>query len=199
MGSETTNPTKMTTTRRSKPKIYIAGPYSHPDPEENTKQAMDVWHKIVDMGGAPFCPHLSHFLHTHNYREYESWLEQDMHWLDVCDAVYRMPGESKGADLEVQRADELLVPVLMDLHAVERFIANYPRPPIGFQSYSHFTVWLAGLLNGMRRYAKSQGHSTDSRNETLKTLYKEARQSVMWAEVQEGLKQRRSLDDLNEE
>ncbi|GAG05287.1 unnamed protein product, partial [marine sediment metagenome] len=34
-------------------------------------------------------------------------------WLEVCDCVLRLPGESAGADLEVERAKELGIPVYL--------------------------------------------------------------------------------------
>ena len=42
---------------------------------------------------------------------YERWLEYDMEWLTACDALVRLPGESKGADREVARAKELGIEV----------------------------------------------------------------------------------------
>jgi len=35
---------------------------------------------------------------------WEEWLEWDFAWLDQCDWVLRLDGESRGADMEVERA-----------------------------------------------------------------------------------------------
>lgn len=86
--------------------IFIAGPYSS-DPVGNTGRAMEVVHKLMDLGYAPFCPHLTHFLHLHRWRAYEEWLALDMVYLEKCDALLRLTGHSSGADKEVMRADEL--------------------------------------------------------------------------------------------
>lgn len=43
--------------------------------------------------------------------EIDFWYQYDFEWLEKCDAVYRLPGESVGADKEVERAKELGKPV----------------------------------------------------------------------------------------
>lgn len=45
------------------------------------------------------------------------WLGIDLAWVDVCDCLVRLPGESKGADMEVARAMERGVPVFFDLNS----------------------------------------------------------------------------------
>ena len=92
-------------------KVYIAGPYSKGNMATNVAKAMAAWHKLADLGFAPFCPHLTHFLDMQKERPYEEWLEQDLVWLKECNAVFRLPGESNGADLEVDEADRLGIPI----------------------------------------------------------------------------------------
>jgi len=53
----------------------------------------------------PFVPHLCvvwQMMSPHH--EYEYWLPMDLAWIDRCDAVLRLPGESKGADAEEEYA-----------------------------------------------------------------------------------------------
>lgn len=38
-------------------------------------------------------------------------MEQDLRWVMDCDVVLRMPGESSGADIEVEYAKSLGLPV----------------------------------------------------------------------------------------
>lgn len=92
-------------------KIFVSGPYTKGDVAINVKNAIDVSNKLIDIGFAPFCPHLTHFLHMHKPQAYEKWLEIDAVFLKTCDAVLRIPGESNGADLEVKLALELSIPV----------------------------------------------------------------------------------------
>ena len=82
-------------------RVYIAGPYTLGHMGENVSRAMHIWHALFDAGYSPFVPHLSHFLHLLRPRSYESWLDYDMDWLAVCDALLRLGGESDGADREV--------------------------------------------------------------------------------------------------
>lgn len=88
-------------------KVYVAGPYTKGDVAVNVKNAMDVANDLIEIGCAPFIPHLFHFQHIAYPHEYDTWLKIDMEWLRQCDIVLRLPGESKGADLEVERARQL--------------------------------------------------------------------------------------------
>lgn len=45
-------------------KVYIAGPYTKPDPCINTHNAIMVGEQVWSAGMVPFVPHLTHFWHT---------------------------------------------------------------------------------------------------------------------------------------
>lgn len=92
-------------------RVYIAGPYTRPDPCINTHSAIMVAERVWAAGMIPFVPHLTHFWHTVKPHPYQDWLSYDMEWLRVCDAVLRIPGESSGADEEVAEAVRLGIPV----------------------------------------------------------------------------------------
>jgi hypothetical protein len=92
-------------------RVYIAGPYTAPDPAVNVRKAMEAAMQCIDDGLAPFVPHLSHFLHMHAPRDYETWMTLDFAWLEACDAVWRLPGPSAGADREVTLAQTYGIPV----------------------------------------------------------------------------------------
>ena len=106
--------------------IYIAGPYTSGDVVANVVNAMEAWHMLVDLGAFPMCPHLSHFLHLHRQRSYETWMAQDLKWLERCDALFRLPGASVGADREETRARELGLPVYYSLREVADALAEVP-------------------------------------------------------------------------
>ena len=112
----------------NKPFVYISGPYSS-DPENNTKKAIEIWHKIFEYGGNPICPHLSHYLHTHrDHLSYGQWLEYDFALLEVCDLLYRFEGESPGGDKEVEHAEWLGIPVTYTLGDTAEMIGKWvPR------------------------------------------------------------------------
>jgi len=91
-------------------KVYIAGPYSS-DPENNTEQAIFYGDWIASLGHIVFIPHLTHFWNKQSPHVYEFWMRQDREWLKLCDCVFRMEGESLGADEEVALAESLNIPV----------------------------------------------------------------------------------------
>ena len=104
------------------PRGYVAGPYSNGDPQANTDRAIDVGDAITDMGADPFIPHLSHYRHIRRPRQYEHWIEEDLRWLAMCHALYRMEGASRGADGEVAEAQRLGIPVFYEMDELKRWI-----------------------------------------------------------------------------
>ena len=95
-------------------RIYIAGPYTAADErglENNTYAAIDAAIAVFRKGHIPYVPHLTHYVdvrakQTATPMTWQDYLRWDMPWLELCDAVlYLAP--SKGADLEVKRAQEL--------------------------------------------------------------------------------------------
>lgn len=94
-----------------KKRIYIAGPYTKPDPEMNTAEAIFMGDWVRSLGFSVYIPHLTHYWEKQIHHEFEFWMEHDLEWLDVCDAVLRLPGESAGADREVAYAKEHGKPV----------------------------------------------------------------------------------------
>lgn len=119
-------------------KVYIAGPLSKGNPFVNVRAAVDCWWRLMATGKlAPFCPHLSALLEMVGPSEgrrdlkHEAWIEYDLHWLECCDAVLRLPGPSEGADKEVIYARGAGIPVYTDedemlksLERGERFCAK---------------------------------------------------------------------------
>ena len=96
-------------------RVYIAMPYGDYNTLEqrqyNTEKAMAVWHTLADAGFAPFCPHLSHFLHEFRNRPRERWLAQSISWVSVCDCVLALGEESEGVRMEINLALSLNKPV----------------------------------------------------------------------------------------
>lgn len=98
-----------------KKRIYIAGPYTQGDVVLNVRNAIMCGNNLRALGFTPFIPHLSHFWHMLiPHTDIHYWYEYDLEWLDVCNAVFRLPGESVGADREVAYAKEHGIPVFYD-------------------------------------------------------------------------------------
>jgi hypothetical protein len=111
-------------------KVYIAGPYTLGDPEQNVFNAMRAANEIMNLGLAPFLPHLWHYQHLHFSRPYQDWLELDLIWLRQCDAVLRLPGESHGAEREVELATLIHIPVFK---SIEELAKHYKRVSTAYE------------------------------------------------------------------
>lgn len=95
-----------------RPLIYLAGPYTEPDPVANTHQMIRIADVLLDAGFIPFIPHLTLAWHLVSPKRYETWLDYDRELLARCDAVLRVPGYSIGATQECTLAAELGIPVI---------------------------------------------------------------------------------------
>jgi hypothetical protein len=104
-------------------KIYVSGPYTHGDKLVNVNAAIDMADQLVSNGYIPFVPHLTHFWDLRKPRKYDFWLDYDLKWLRDCDAVIRLPGTSKGADIEVAEAHSFGIPVF---HSIEGLLLTLP-------------------------------------------------------------------------
>lgn len=105
--------------------IYIASPYTIGDVTQNVKQQIDVANELMDIGICPVLPLLSHFQHMVHPRSYENWIEIGKEKLRRCDGVLRLPGKSKGADMEIALANELGIPVFYyDIQQIKVYFSN---------------------------------------------------------------------------
>ena len=99
-------------------RIYVAGPYRLGDVAANVRWAMDAGTALLAMGHAPFVPVLNHYWNLHAPHPERTWLDLDLAWLRVSDAVLRLPGHSEGADCECELARALEIPVFGSLSDV---------------------------------------------------------------------------------
>lgn len=94
--------------------IYIAAPYTAPDPIANAREAVLVADRIYEASNhelVPLVPHCNlvwNFVVPHDVEHYYAY---DMELLKRCDALLRIPGESWGADEEVKFAEANNIPV----------------------------------------------------------------------------------------
>lgn len=95
--------------------IYIAGPYTKGDVGENVRNNILAANAVAEAGFIPFAPLLAHFWHMQCLHQYRFWVDQDLAWLERCDAILRTPGESAGADEEIALMDKLGKPVFYTL------------------------------------------------------------------------------------
>lgn len=87
-----------------KPLVYIAAPYTHPDPIANTRLAIAAWKVLHEFGIDTIVPHISLLLHLVYPQPIQTWYDYDINIMLHCDAVLRLDGESQGADEELSEA-----------------------------------------------------------------------------------------------
>jgi hypothetical protein len=75
-------------------------------------------------GFAPFCPHLTCYMGGDTPEvlpcgtTHDNWYDIDLPWVEVSQAVLRLPGESIGADKETVLATSLGIPVYNTLQSL---------------------------------------------------------------------------------
>lgn len=107
-------------------RVYTAGPYtgdgSWEDKTENTERAIEEFHRMLDLDLNPFCPHLFHYAEQQEERHYKEWLDLDMRWLEQCDSLVRLDGESPGSDQEVEYCRENDIPYFLGTEEFNEYI-----------------------------------------------------------------------------
>lgn len=94
--------------------VYVAGPiFTSGRVTHNVREAVIIAAQIMeDTNGTlvPFVPHLYVLWDIVTPEEPEFWLTLDKAWLMKCDALLRLPGDSVGADMEIQWCVENGIP-----------------------------------------------------------------------------------------
>lgn len=101
-------------------RVYVAGPISKGNVVANIRSAIDAAESIRQAGHFPFVPHLTtftwYFLHIDKLSlDDTSWSDWNLSWLECCDILVRLPGESIGSDREVAFAKSKGIPVMMGI------------------------------------------------------------------------------------
>ena len=105
--------------------VYVAGPMTKGDWQGNVRAAVDAADLLAEAGFVPEVPHLNstwHLIHSHDHA---FWMRLALAKLERCDALLRLPGESKdGADVEEALAKSLGLVVVApeELEGVPRAI-----------------------------------------------------------------------------
>ncbi len=94
-----------------RPRLYLSGPITKGNRTANFAQAAAAQTELMRAGFAVMNPMLS-MLHPDAWAiDHETWMNNDIPWVKVADVVYRLPGESTGADQECDFAEALGIPV----------------------------------------------------------------------------------------
>lgn len=106
-------------------RVYISGPITKGDRLHNFTQALVAERELLRAGFAPFNPMNTMVLPFAWDGEFshERWLQRDFAWIEVSDAVLRLPGESVGADEETKYAECWDVPVFESIDELREELA----------------------------------------------------------------------------
>lgn len=109
-----------------RPRVYISGPITKGDRNVNYFQAVDAERKLMLAGFAPLNPMRSMTLPFawQDDMPHDLWLQVDLQWVECAEAVYRLPGESKGADIECDHAEARGIPVFCSFKSLEAWRDN---------------------------------------------------------------------------
>lgn len=99
-------------------RVYVAGPMSKGPLEENIRRAIDTANVLMQNGFHPFVPHFYYVMQITCPQDYERWMELDFAFISACEALLRIPGESKGADREIVYAAERGIPVFYNINTL---------------------------------------------------------------------------------
>lgn len=105
-------------------KVFISSPYTKGDVAVNVRNSLEMADLLMDKGFAVFAPLLAHFQHMMFPRPYDEWLRHDLAWLKECDCVIKLPGESKGSDIECAFSDQSGIPVY---HSIDELLKAHPN------------------------------------------------------------------------
>lgn len=103
-------------------KVYIAGPYTDGAWEYNIRDVVKTADEVFEAGHTPFIPHTMTTLWALvSPKPKDEWLRFDLKWLDQCDCLVRIDGESEGGDVEVEYAKEIDIPIY---YGVDAFLSE---------------------------------------------------------------------------
>jgi hypothetical protein len=106
--------------------VYVAGPYVHPDPVENTNTTIRVAESFEITGViTAIVPHLTLLWHLVAPHDPDHWYDYDLAILKRCDALFRIPGQSTGADNEVAYANDHYIPVFHDSDELIKWAGSF--------------------------------------------------------------------------
>ena len=91
--------------------VYLATPYTKGDVAVNVHNAIKLAEQVVELGHTPYVPVWTHFWHLISPHPWEYWMKIDEVIMLKCDCVLRGEGKSRGADLEVEKAQQRGIPV----------------------------------------------------------------------------------------
>ena len=94
----------------TRPLIYVAGPITS-DPWGCVRTALELEATLEDLGCDAYLPQLSILAEIVRHKPYQYYIDHGLAMVARCDGLWRIRGDSPGADREVGRAHTLDIPV----------------------------------------------------------------------------------------
>lgn len=107
--------------------IYLSHPISKGNQFANIHISAKAYIELMNMGFIVYWPGGSVLCEMIMPQHYESWMTQDKAWIDRCDAVVRLAGESNGCDREVLHAKENGIPVFYGVGELQKFMEDQSK------------------------------------------------------------------------
>lgn len=102
--------------------VFLAGPFTS-NPMHGTRAASLAGDILYAAGYDVYVPHLSILDDVISPHDSDYWYERTLRMVDHCDVLLRLPGESVGADRELERGKELGIPTFEG--TAEEFVVMY--------------------------------------------------------------------------
>lgn len=95
-------------------RVYVAGPvHGSGNQSINVYKAVSLGREIVKAGHVPFVPHLFTLWETmFAVEDQTEFMTMCVEWVNMCNALVRLPGVSPGSEMEVSLARAAEIPVL---------------------------------------------------------------------------------------
>lgn len=95
--------------------------------KKNVMKAISIGYSLLKLGYYPIIPHLDYMFAWHPRAKnitWEEFLDWDLGVIRNCDAVYRIKGDSAGADIECRFAKRKHIPVFHSFKALQEADKN---------------------------------------------------------------------------
>lgn len=104
--------------------VYIASPFTKGDKRFNVGRQIGAADRLIEAGFCPIWPLHSYYVDRFHPRPYDTWMALCAEWLRRSDILWRLEGESRGADMEVELARQIGIPVVYSLEELMRRLAD---------------------------------------------------------------------------
>ena len=105
------------------PLIFVSGPLmTGNEPEQNVLRACNIANHILESGGLAFIPHLFWHMNKNNPHPEAWWVQRDLEYMGMCNALYVFDINSNGGRREVAHAQNAGLPIFYELDVLKKWI-----------------------------------------------------------------------------